>query len=376
MILRAIPICSLLLTATATVAQGQVSATSIAGCYRIEVANQTKAGANGSRLSIPAVVRLHDTIVGTTASGLPARFVAPPSPGSTLASGWSLSPSRTVVIWWSTGSIGAEVTLRHSDSGTTLHGQAQYVADVILGATNEPAVLASAHRVECPISLRGPPTVDSVVVSGTVIDRTTRSPLAGAYLAFRREARGWTIADSLGRFSMVPNVRGRQPLVVACPRPRGVWGETLDTLALDIHAGLDTAFTIPVAGVRCDLPEFAERRLDLSGFFSVGWEENRFFPDPDSLGRPIIWGGNEASRHAEVAWTAAGEAQRPAWPEIRPLASSYCYRVRWIGTLVGPGLKDRIPPGSISAQIAAYRFSVDSTMSVEPAPAASCKPTQ
>ena len=214
---------------------------------------------------------------------------------------------------------------------------------------------------------------DPVVVRGTIIDRSTRRPLAGAYVAFLGEARGWTIADSLGRFTVSPYIRQRQELLVTCPRPRGVWGETLDSIVVDLRPGLDTTIVAEVASARCDLPAFAERQLELSGFFSVGFEENRFFPDPDSTGRPLIWGGNAASRHAIVGWSEAGRAQRPPWPDPPGgPASSYCYRVRWIGTLVGPGAKNPFPPGTISGIIAAFSFTVDSTVDVKPAATSDC----
>jgi hypothetical protein len=215
---------------------------------------------------------------------------------------------------------------------------------------------------------------DSISLHGTVLDRGTGSPVAGAYLAFLVEARGWTIADSLGRFTLSPSVRGHQSLLVTCPRPRDVWGETLDTVVVDLHSPLDTTFAIAVTDARCNLPAFAERRLDLGGYFSVGFEENRFFPDPDSLGQQIIWGGNVASRHAEVSWSVAGRAQRPPWPSHDgAAASSYCYRVHWIGTLTGPGAKFPTPAGTIPVgRIAAFTFAVDSTISVEAAPVSRC----
>jgi hypothetical protein len=168
--------------------------------------------------------------------------------------------------------------------------------------------------------------------------------------------------------------RGRENLLVTCPRPRDVWGETLDTVPIVPYPHLDTTFTVLVDVARCDLPEFSERRLDLSGFYSVGFEENRFFPDPDSTGQPIIWGGNVASRHAEVSWSAAGNAQRPPWPSHQGVtASSYCYRVRWIGILTGPGAKVPARPGTVGpTRIAAFEFAVDSTISVESAPASQC----
>jgi hypothetical protein len=209
---------------------------------------------------------------------------------------------------------------------------------------------------------------DSVTVRGTVVDRGTDTPIAGAYIAFGAEHRGWTVAATLCRFILVPHVRGHQTLLVTCPRPRGVWGESLDTVAIDLHAPLDTTLVVSVTGSLCDLPAFAERHLDLSGFYSLGFEENRFFPDPDTLGRPLIWGGNPASGHAEVTWSAAGLAQRPPWPAQHGAkrSSSYCLRVRWVGTLTGPGAKDSV------GRIAAFTFVVDSTISVASAPAANC----
>jgi hypothetical protein len=143
---------------------------------------------------------------------------------------------------------------------------------------------------------------------------------------------------------------------------------------MDLRPGLDTTVVVHVAGPLCDLPPFAERRLELSGLFSVGFEENRFFPDADSTGRPPIWGGSVAGRHAEVWWSAAGRAQRPPWPDPPDgLGSSNCYRVRWIGTLVGPGLKNPTPPGYLRmGGIAAYSFTVDSTIEVKAVARSAC----
>jgi hypothetical protein len=215
---------------------------------------------------------------------------------------------------------------------------------------------------------------DSVVVRGTIIDGASGRPVAGAFVAFLVEARGWTVADSLGRFVLSPRVRNARSLLITCPRPREAWGETLDSVRINLQPALDTTIVVRVTSARCDLPEFAERRLEVGGLFSLGFEENRFFPEADSTGRPLIWGGNVAGRHAVVGWSKAGRAQRLEWPDPPGgLASSYCYRVRWIGTLIGPGLKDPTPPGSISmGRIANFSFIVDSTLEVNAVARSDC----
>ena len=206
---------------------------------------------------------------------------------------------------------------------------------------------------------------DTVWLHGTVVDRSTNAPVAGAYVTLETP---WTVADSLGRFTLSPVVRGHLNLVITCPRPRGVWGETLDNVVVDVHPRLDTNFIVGVIGSKCNLPAFAERRLELSGFYAAV-EGHPFFPDPDSAGQPIIWGGNKLGRYAAVSFTAAGRAQQVRWP-----TSSYCFRVRWIGTLTGPGAKIPPPPSTISfGSVAAFTFAVDSTISIEAAPAPSCQ---
>lgn len=219
-----------------------------------------------------------------------------------------------------------------------------------------------------------PAQQDSVVVRGTILDRVTGRPLVGAHLAFSAEGRGWTVADTLGRFVLSPKRRKQQKLLVTCPRPREAWGATLDSIAIELRPGLDTTIVVQVASALCDMPAFAERRLELTGLFSAGFEENRFFPDADSTGRPPIWGGNAGGRHAVVGWSARGLAQRPPWPDPpEGVGSSSCYRVHWVGTLTGPGLKNPTPAGFISmGRIANYSFVVDSTIELKAVARSAC----
>jgi hypothetical protein len=218
------------------------------------------------------------------------------------------------------------------------------------------------------VSAQGNP----VVVRGSVVDRESGRPLAGAYVAFPAEARGWTVADSLGQFVLSAQVRNRQTLLVTCPRPSGAWGATLDSLRIDLQPSLDTVIVVLVTSAQCALPPYTERHLELGGVFATGFETNRFIPDPDSSGRPLFWGGEARGRYAVVSWSAVGQAQRPTWPDSPgDPTSPYCYRVRWVGTLTGPGRRN---PVAIDMRVAAYSFVVDSTISVVAEPVASCAP--
>jgi hypothetical protein len=211
------------------------------------------------------------------------------------------------------------------------------------------------------------------MIRGTLLDRTTQQPVAQAYVAIVREAAGWTVTDSAGRFVMHPRLRGPEVLMLTCPRPRGVWGATLDSVIVDIRDGMDTTITALVEAPLCDIPPYTERHGLFSGFVALGWEENRYYPLLESGGRALMHGGNPSGRHAEVSWSEAGLRQRLPWPRGDSLASSTCYQVRWVGTLSGPGIIDLPQSGvGIPSGVAAYRFVVDSTIAVALAPASRC----
>jgi hypothetical protein len=142
---------------------------------------------------------------------------------------------------------------------------------------------------------------------------------------------------------------------------------------INLRDAMDTTITATVDASLCALPPYTERHGQFSGYFSVGFEENRFFPVPDSGGGSWMYGGHPESRHAQVSWSEAGLRQRLPWPRGDSLASSTCYQVSWVGTLRGPGEKTQPKPGQvILGRIAAYTFVVDSTIAVALAAPSKC----
>ena len=223
---------------------------------------------------------------------------------------------------------------------------------------------------------------DSIgVIRLTISDAGSGRPLENIVAGLPREGRGWEWTDDRGRAILPVYQAGTHRLFIECPRPRGVWGAPLDTLSFLAYPGLDTTIAQPVDYAKCGLPEFSVRRVRLSGHYLSAFETDRFFPAPDSLGRPRFWGGHPSSRHARVMWTEIGRAQRPHWP-IDSVASEYCFHVEWVGTLAGPGRADH-PEVTwrdhkrllFGGRVAAYTLAIDSTVSVRKVELAHCKRT-
>jgi len=195
---------------------------------------------------------------------------------------------------------------------------------------------------------------DSAEIHGTVINRATGLPVSEVYVwVFPAGPRGWAVTDSLGRFLIRPVAPGERRVVVECPRPTGVWA---DTIAIAVRAGLNTSIQGLVETSRCAKPPRSTRTAFFTGLYETGFEAFGFLPDPDSTGRPVLWGRWPST---VVTFLPSARAREYPWPNAQTSKGYSCYDVRLHGTLEGPLTGEGII--SIGGE---YEFRVDSIVSI------------
>jgi hypothetical protein len=115
----------------------------------------------------------------------------------------------------------------------------------------------------------------------------------------------------------------------------------------------------------CSNPPSEDRTGIWTGLYETGFEAYGFLPDPDSTGRPVLWGPWPAAR---VMFLPSARAREFAWPDARTPRSYSCYAVRWRGTLHGT----HVPDGVIWIGGGADDLRVDSILSITSAAPRRC----
>jgi len=173
-------------------------------------------------------------------------------------------------------------------------------------------------------------------VVGTLRDRTSGSPVAGASIVFGEGVAALT--DSLGRYS-VPAVAGEQTVRLYCPTQNAWFAQRLP-YPHRVRTYRDSTVVVDIAidVAACTEPPRDSVRAEFRGHYRGGFELSEFVPCPGSLApsprtahiqRTQIW-----VDMSERAWRAYART-RPRGAETR---GEVPWRyVRWSGMMTGPG---------------------------------------
>lgn len=220
------------------------------------------------------------------------------------------------------------------------------------------AILSSAHE-----SAAQPATV-----RGTIADGASGKPLVGAFVAAINSGRGRERSDAEGQYVLDRIPAGSIDLEFHCPSAT-LLGWPIEARKITLRAGQDTVVDVRVALGVCGEPPYSERRGTFRGTFSLGFEESRFVPCPDSLlGLPLprpkaMWLGGTIWVEFDSASSGSSAA---AWPNVIPdVTGSTTYFVMWHGVLKGPGTYGHMG-------VSDYQLEVDTVYSVLPRKSGAC----